>query len=132
MRIDTQSAFPTQDPSAAALPVLDLAIPKTADGKTDNKAAAKKFEGLLLSTLVGQMRQSSGLQFFGESPGAQVFEGLFDQFFGESLAARGGIGLSKQIEESMKQIDEARDRASRLSDDAAPAADEVKLTKEAR
>lgn len=92
----------------------DLFIPKRADGTADSQATARKFEGLLLSNLVGQMRESSGVHFFGDTPGSQVFEGLFDQFYGEALAARGGIGLAKQVSESMDRLEAARAKAAEL------------------
>lgn len=112
MRIDNNS--PAYFPPAVSPAGDDVSVNRRDDGTIDAHATARKFEGLLLSNLVGQMREASGLKFFGETPGSQVFEGLFDQMFGESLAAGGGVGLSKQVAESMERLDEARRQAEEL------------------
>lgn len=108
MRIDGQNTG-SQAILSHTQPELDLSIPRRSDGSSDSAAAAVKFEGLLVANLISQMRESSGIKLFGESPGAQVFEGLFDQMFGESIAKNGGLGLATQIETSMKRIDELQD-----------------------
>ncbi|MFN0207336.1 MAG: rod-binding protein [Planctomycetota bacterium] len=105
MRIDGQN------PGSSAIitnpaPELDLSIPYRTGGSADSATAAIKFEGLLIANLISQMRESSGVKMFGESPGAQVFEGLFDQMFGESIAKNGGLGLATQIATSMNRIDD--------------------------
>lgn len=85
------------DPETAALP-------RQADGSVDPAAAARKFEGILISGLIAKMREAAGVQFFGEAPGAQVFDGLFDQYFGDSIASAGGFGLAKQVEGSVERL----------------------------
>jgi hypothetical protein len=68
-----------------------------------DKAAstAARLEGVLLTSLISRMREASNVQFFGESPGVQVFEGVFDEMMGDALAAKRGIGLYKEIERSI-------------------------------
>lgn len=59
--------------------------------------AARQFESLVLSMLVKEMRKTLPEGLFGETPGASVFEGLFDQMMGEELASGRGLGLADQL-----------------------------------
>ncbi len=59
---------------------------------------ARQFEGVLLSQMVKEMRQTlEPGTLFGDDP-ADVFGGLFDLFLGKHLARGGGIGLAAQLE----------------------------------
>lgn len=63
--------------------------------------AAEKFEGLLMTMLVKELRQSlPGDGLFGSGPGAAIYEGLFDQALAESLSSGGGTGLRQSLLES--------------------------------
>lgn len=58
---------------------------------------ATEFEGLLLSQLLQQMRTAGGEEaplFPGDN--SDTLGGLFDQYLGQFLAARGGLGLARQ------------------------------------
>ena len=57
----------------------------------------------MISTVVGRMREASGVHLFGEGPGAQVHEGLFDQMMGDALAANQGVGLYREVEASIRR-----------------------------
>lgn len=50
-----------------------------------HEEAGKKFEDLLATMLVKQMRQSLPEGFFGSGPGADSFGGWFDKVFGEAI-----------------------------------------------
>ena len=72
--------------------------------------AAKEFEGVFLGLLLKAMRgsvASGGL--FKEGPDTQMYQGMFDQELGRSLAQAGGIGLAQMI---------LRDQARRQAPDA--------------
>jgi Rod binding domain-containing protein len=70
--------------------------------RNDPRLAAKKFEGLLASMLLSEMRKTlpSG-SFFGDAPGADLFDGLLDQTLGDELAEQGGFGLAASVEETL-------------------------------
>lgn len=53
---------------------------------------AEKFEALLSTMLVKEMRKALPEGVFGKGPGADVFEGWFDEHIGAEIA-RGGDGL---------------------------------------
>jgi hypothetical protein len=58
---------------------------------------ATEFEGLVLSQLLQQMRTAGGEEaalFPGDT--SDTLGGLFDQYLGQFLAARGGLGLARQ------------------------------------
>ena len=55
--------------------------------------AAQRFEELLGSMLVKEMRKALPEGFFGEGPGADVYGGWLDEHLGKALAASGGLGL---------------------------------------
>jgi len=83
----------------------ELGIRRGAGGRVDAREAARKFEAVMIATLVSQMRESSGVHFFGESPGAQIFEGILDQQLGDALAEGRGLGLSRSIEASIMRME---------------------------
>ncbi len=124
------------DPAApAAVPGSDVAselgLGRRADGSVDAAQVAEKFEAVLTSMLLSEMRQAGDLRLFGDTPGSQVFEGIFDRMMGDALAARGGLGLSRDILESIERTERAQaalepaSAASPLPAPSAPAAPEV-------
>lgn len=76
------------------------------------EAAAKKFESLLATQLVKEMRRSLGDGFFGEGPQADVYSGWLDQYLGEALARDGGLRLADGLERSLEQKQAALDAAN--------------------
>ena len=77
--------------SAAKLRGLDQA--RTADPKD----AGKRFEALLATQLVKEMRRSLDEGFFGSGPGTDVFEGWLDEHLGEALTRGRGLGLASAV-----------------------------------
>ena len=61
------------------------------------ETAAKRFEELLGTMLVKEMRQALPDGFFGKGPGADVYGGWLDEHLGKSLAENGGLGLRDLI-----------------------------------
>lgn len=79
-------------------------------GAHDSPAvAAKKFESLLATQLVKEMRRSLGDGFFGEGPQADVYSGWLDQYLGEALARDGGLHLGEGLKRSLEQKQAAQD-----------------------
>jgi Rod binding domain-containing protein len=90
------------------------AAPNTIDGTlrpnannppaaADSQLVAQRLEGVMLSSVVGRMREAANAHFFGENAGAQVYEGVFDQMMGDALAAGRGVGLYKEIDASIRR-----------------------------
>ena len=75
--------------------------------RPDARRVAERLEGVMISTVVGRMREASGVHLFGEGPGAQVHEGLFDQMMGDALAANQGVGLYREVEASIRRHQES-------------------------
>lgn len=62
------------------------------------RAAAARFEGLLLEQLVQTMRSSAEM-FSGT--GGEMYGEMFDQHMGDALAAAGGMGIADVLAEAM-------------------------------
>jgi flagellar protein FlgJ len=66
------------------------------------RKACMDFESIFTQHLLKTMRQTipaSGI--FGENAGKTIFESLFDQELGRSLARQRGLGLGRMIYEQM-------------------------------
>lgn len=73
----------------AELPVSPGAV------NSDNvEEAGRKFEALFLSMLTKEMRKTLGEGLFGSGPGADTYEGWFDQHMGDSLAGARALDLA--------------------------------------
>lgn len=60
--------------------------------------AAEKLEGVFVSMLVETMRKTMSEDgLFGDMPGSDIYEGFFDRMMGESIAARGGLGVADMV-----------------------------------
>ena len=59
--------------------------------------AAAKFEALLATTLVKEMRKALPEGFFGSGAGSDVFEGWLDEHVGRALAESGALDLAGMI-----------------------------------
>lgn len=72
--------------------------------------AAQRFEELLATLLVKELRRALPDGLFGQGPGADVYEGWFDEHLGRDLARGGGLGLAEIVRESLVRKGEARSR----------------------
>ena len=82
----------------------------------DAKEAAAKFEALLATTLVKEMRKAlpeGG--FFGKAAGSDVFNGWMDEHMGRALAESGALDLAGMIKTSigLKQAAEANSQGAK-------------------
>lgn len=74
----------------------------------NREAAAKKLEALFATMLVREMRKSLPKGFFGDGPGADTFNGWFDQKLGQSLSDSGALDLAGQISVSLQAKEAAQ------------------------
>lgn len=68
---------------------------------SDAHSTATRFEALLATQLVKEMRRSLDDGFFGNGPGSEVFEGWLDEHLGEALVRGRGLGLTDGIATSL-------------------------------
>lgn len=71
--------------------------------------AAQRFEELLATLLVKELRRALPDGLFGQGPGADVFEGWFDEHLGQSLARGGALGLAEIVQEGLVRKTEDRE-----------------------
>lgn len=71
--------------------------------------AAQQFEELLATLLVKELRRALPDGLFGDGPGADVYEGWFDEHLGRSLALGGKLGLAEVVQEGLVRKARARD-----------------------
>ena len=69
----------------------------------DPKEAASRFEALLATMLVKEMRSSLGDGFFGKGPDGDVYGGWLDQHVGQSLADRDALHIENVLRESLER-----------------------------
>lgn len=75
--------------------------------------AAREMESLFATMLVSELRKGLGDGFFGEGPGADTFNGWFDEQLGASLASRKSLGLAEDIREAIHRETTARNAEAR-------------------
>lgn len=84
-------------------------------GEMSADVAAKEMEALFATMLVAELRKGMGEGFFGSGPGADTFNGWFDEQLGASVASRGSLGLGDQVRESIiREQAAARAETARL------------------
>jgi murein DD-endopeptidase MepM/ murein hydrolase activator NlpD len=84
--------------TAAGTPQLSKTGAKAGDDPERLKGAAREFEALFLSYMLGVMRETIGDAGLTEKgPGEGIYTELFDQEVARSLANRGALGISNLI-----------------------------------
>jgi len=78
----------------------------------DAGETAKQFEKLFATLLVRELRRSMPEGPFGDGPGADVYEGWFDEQLGGALAQRDALGLAGMVKAAIGRAQAARDAAS--------------------
>ena len=67
----------------------------------DSEKAAKDFEGVFMSMMLKEMRQTLEKgSMFGEDS-SDIFGGMFDQFIGEHMAEAGGMGMARMVRDAL-------------------------------
>lgn len=69
----------------------------------DPKDAAARFQALLATMLVKEMRSSLDTGFFGKGPDGDVYGGWLDQHVGQSLADRDALHIEGVLRESLER-----------------------------
>lgn len=72
------------------------------------KAAIEKFEGLFMSMMIKQLRESDSGEGFFPGDGSDTYGGMFDMFMGDHLAKSADIGIDRLFSSStaMRQLEE--------------------------
>lgn len=66
------------------------------------KDVATDFESIFMSTLLKEMRQTSGEEGLFAGDTSDVQGGMFDMFLGQYLAQTGGMGLASYLNQQMQ------------------------------
>ena len=82
------------------------------DAGSEAEAVSREMESLFATLLVSELRKGLGDGFFGSGPGADTFNGWFDEQIGSSLASRSSLGLTEQIQEAIIREQEAKAAAN--------------------
>jgi Rod binding domain-containing protein len=75
--------------------------------------AAEKFEALLATQMFKQMRTGLDEGFFGNGPGAEIFEGWLDENLGSALSKSGALDLASAIRISLGEKQTASEAAQK-------------------
>lgn len=105
-----EGGFGKIDPAARIAQGLDVGRISRMERTNGDEAdvAAREMESLFATMLVSELRKGLGEGFFGEGPGADTFNGWFDEQLGASLASRKSLGLADDIRESIHRENAAR------------------------
>ncbi len=80
----------------------------------DKNEAAKKFESLLATMLVKELRKGLGDGLFGKGSGSDIYAGWFDQHLGEALSRDGGFDMEGLIRVGIDSKIDAIEKAQEL------------------
>jgi len=98
-----------QLPGTTSLDDARLARAKSAADKGDSKATAHEFETIFGVMLVRELRRAMPNGIFGDGPGADVYEGWFDEQLGKSLAKNDALGIAGMVRSAIGRAQAARD-----------------------
>jgi Rod binding domain-containing protein len=76
------------------------------EGATPSETA-QKFEALLATMLVKEMRRSVPEGFFGDGASGDIYSGWLDEHVGQTLAKDDGLHVREMLERSLQQKVEA-------------------------
>ena len=86
-----------------------IAAPHPVDNLAAAKKAAKEYEGVFISQFLGEMFKGISTDGpFGGGMGEQMFRSLMLDQYGQSIANRGGFGLSDSITRALLAHQEAQ------------------------
>ena len=112
MRIDDLRKLAA--PNLGSLDDARLAGARRAAERGDAKETARQFEKLFAVLLVRELRRSMPQGMFGDAPGADVYEGWFDEHLGSALAAHDALGLTGMVQAAIGRAQAARDAAAEV------------------
>jgi Rod binding domain-containing protein len=91
LQLTTHAARSAQSPDPARL------------AQGDPREAAQRFEALLATMLVKEMRSSLPEGFFGSGSAGDVYGGWLDEHVGRALAERDALHLEGVLQESLER-----------------------------
>jgi len=89
-----------------------LADAKRASEAGDSDGTARQFETIFAMMLVRELRRCMPQGIFGDGPGADIYEGWFDEHLGNALAREDALGISTMIKTSISRKQAAADAAA--------------------
>ncbi len=95
-------------PNLGSVDDARLAGARRAAERGDAKETARQFEKLFAVLLVRELRRAMPEGPFGQGPGADVYEGWFDEHLGGALAADDALGLTGMIKTAIGRAQAAR------------------------
>lgn len=114
---DANVIFPDQTASILPLRQIDKAgIDNASEDK--KKQVAKDFESLLLNNLLSQMKDTIGNWGFEKDSVSSQVDGIFWLYLARDMADKGGIGLWKDIYNSMPADEQVKQSVDSLNGDS--------------
>lgn len=88
-----------------ALSIAETTVTQTAATEESSKSdraqdTIEKFEGLFMSMMIKQLRESSSGEGLFPGDASDTYGGMFDMFLGDHLASAGSIGLGQLFKSS--------------------------------
>lgn len=84
----------------------------TGAASEEHAEAARKFETLIATLLVKELRRGLPEGFFGAGPGSDVYEGWLDERLGENLASSWKLDLAGMVKTSLDSKQASLERAA--------------------
>lgn len=95
---------PTSVPPLLIEPSADSLADRLRSGGADSiEKVAKDFEGLFVSLVLKEMRQTLEPGSLFGSDAADLYGGLFDLFIGKHLVDAGGFGVAKMVKQYLNR-----------------------------
>ena len=91
---------------------VELEAARRAADRGDAEETAHQFEKLFAVLLVRELRRCMPAGPFGKGPGADVYEGWFDEHLGSALAERDALDIAGMVKTSILRTQAARDAAA--------------------
>jgi len=92
--MESPAIVPGAPAAALADPALKVRVHKT----------ATEFEAAFLQVMLGQMFDSVDAGAFGGGAGEAAFKSFLTEAFAQSMAKRGGVGLSQELTREMLKM----------------------------
>lgn len=102
---------PIQRPPMASATEGLAAEARRLERNGEHEKAGREMESVFGVMLVRELRRALPQGLFGQGPGADVFEGWFDEHLGRALAERDTLGLSGMVKTSLRAKEEALAKA---------------------
>ena len=91
------NSIPGTTAAMLSQPTVTRDFAKQAESKSEIEAVASEFEGVFLSMVMKEMRQTLSEGGFFEGESSDSFGGMFDMFVGEHLAKSQPLGISQLL-----------------------------------